>query len=355
MSAELIIIALLAAGLGLAVGLLFARRPAPLPPSVPGLDPRLEEALRALPGLRDELGGLKAHVGGLPSGAQIQGLKDRLDSVDAHVPSDLAGRVDQLKDTLTKVEIEFKARKETEERNRSAIEKIGAVLAGAQSRGAAGEVVLAEAFAQFPPEMGDTQFKVAGKVVEFALVLPNKKRLAIDSKWPAVKELELYASTTDVGERAQLLSKIEKAVSKKVQEVTDYIDPASTTTLAVAAIPDAAYFACRTAHIEAYRQRVLLMPYSLTVPFLLALYNLHLQFARSVELENLEGYLSQIEAYLSQFEEKLDNSVERGATMVLNAYQELRQRIGQMRGTLVTLRKQPTESLSHDQQPLLKE
>src|SRR3989304_5223621 len=37
-----------------------------------------------------------------------------------------------------------------------------------------------------------------------------------------------------------------------------------------------------------------------------------------------------------KLEEKLEHSAERGATMVLNAYQELRQRIGQMRGTLAS-------------------
>ncbi|MFQ5662897.1 MAG: DNA recombination protein RmuC [Terriglobia bacterium] len=352
MDLETILLVLLLAGLIVVAYLVGTRRPAA---PAPALDPRIEDAIKSLPGLRDELGGLKENVAKLPSAAEIQGLKERLEGVEGRVPTDLSGSVDRLKETLTQIETEFRARKELEERNRSAIQKIEAVLVGAQSRGAAGEVVLAEAFAQFPPEMADTQFKVNGKLVEFALVLPNKKRLAIDSKWPAVKELEQYSNATESKEREELLAKIEKAVSKKVDEVTKYIDPASTMNLAIAAVPDAAYFACRTAHIDAYRQRVLLMPYSLTIPFLLALYNLHLQLARSVDVENLNAYLSQVETYLDQFEEKLDNSVERGATMVLNAYQELRQRIGQMRGTLAALQQLPTESLADKQQSLLKE
>ena len=184
-----------------------------------------------------------------------------------------------------------------EERNRAAIQNIEALLVGAQSRGNAGEVVLAKAFAQFPPDMAETQFKVNGKPVEFALVLPNRKRLAIDSKWPAMKKLEQYLAATEPKEREDQLVKIERAVSKKVEKVTKYIDPATTMNLGVAAIPDAAYFACRTAHIEAYRQRVLLMPYSLTIPLLLALYNLDMQLARSVDVEKLDAYLSQVETY----------------------------------------------------------
>lgn len=316
------------------------------------LDPAVAKTLQLL---QQELGGLKENIARLPSTDVIQGLKERVESVEGRIPRNLTGSVDRLQEGLVKLETEFRARREAEERNQTSIRKIEAVLAGSQSRGAAGEVVLAEAFAQFPPEMGETQFKVNGKPVEFALVLPNKKRLAIDSKWPALKELEQYAHATDEKERDELLAKIEKAVSKKVEEVSKYVDPASTVGVAVAAIPDAAYFACRTAHLDAYRRRVLLMPYSLTIPFLLALYNLHMQFARSVDLENLQAYLSQIDTYLDQFEERLENSVERGATMVQNAYQELRQRIGQMRGALAYLRQLPDESLTKKQESLLRE
>jgi len=292
------------------------------------------------------LGGLLENVRKLPSADLFEALKERVAALESRVPGDLATRVQRLQEAFTNVEAELRARKVIEERNQEAILRIEAVVAGAQSRGAAGEVVLAEAFAQFPAEMGDTQFKVNGKPVEFALVLPNQKRLPIDSKWPAGKELEQYSTVTDPAAREELLSRIEKAVLRKVEEVTKYIDPASTASIAVAAIPDAAYFACRTAHIEAYRQRVLLMPYSMTIPFLLALYNLHLQFARSVDIENLDACLSQVETYLGEFEETLDNSVERGAKMVQNAYQELRQRIGQMRGVVASLRRSPVGSVA---------
>jgi len=302
--------------------------------------------------LQREFGGLLENVRKLPSADLVEALKERVAALENRVAGDLATSVQRLHEAFTKVEAEFQARKTLEERSQEAIQRIEAVVAGAQSRGAAGEGVLAEAFAQFPAEMGDTQFKVNGKPVEFALVLPNQKRLPIDSKWPAVKELEQYSTVADPAAREELLGRIEKAVLKKVEEVTKYIDPASTAGIAVAAVPDAAYFACRTAHIEAYRQRVLLMPYSLTIPFLLALYNLHLQFARSVDMENLDACLSQVETYLGQFEEKLDNSVERGATMVLNAYQELRQRIGQMRGVVASLRRSPVESLTEREERL---
>ena len=300
--------------------------------------------MRGLP-TQDLVNALKAELGD---------LKTDFREVNRKVPETFSLDLQNLRDNLTRLTAELEEKKLRDQTAERALRKIEAVVAGGQSRGAAGEVVLAEVFAQFPPEMGDIQFKVNGKTVEFALVLPNGKRLPIDSKWPAVKELEQLDRAVDAGERQELLTRIEKVVLKKVEEVTKYIDPTTTASTAVAAIPDAAYFACRTAHIDAYRQRVLLMPYSLTLPFLLHLYNLHLQFARSVNMDNLDSYLSQLENHLDQFDQKLENSIERGATMVLNAYQELRQRIGQMRGALAYLRQQPSEALADQQKGLLK-
>ena len=348
MDVSTLVIALLSALLAAAlVGLWLTRRQ----PASPASDPVLSATMQKL---QEQVGGLLESVRRLPSADVVVSLKDRVAAVEGRVPDDLAGSVQRIQEAFTRVEAEFKARKEVEERNRAAIQKIEAVVAGAQSRGAAGEEVIAQAFAQFPADMGDTQFKVNGRPVEFALVLPNKRRLAVDSKWPAGKELEQFAAATDPATREELLRRVEKAVLKKVEEVTKYIDPAATATFAVAAVPDAAYFACRTAHIDAYRQRVLLMPYSLTIPFLLALYHLHLQFAKSVDQENLETALSQVEAHLSQFEDRLENSVERGATMVQNAYRDLRVLVGQMRSVLNSLRQLPEEALTEQQESLLK-
>lgn len=361
MNVELITAILLAILVGLGVGFLLSRRTSPAPGLPPG-DPRLDQLVNSLPRVYEDLGTLKITVGKLPSAEVVTHIQKELAELrvsfreaDKKVPATFATDLQALGSGLSQLTTQLQERERRDDEARNTLQRIAAVVAGAQSRGAMGEVVLAEAFAQFPPEMGDTQFKVNGKPVEFALILPNRKRLAIDSKWPAVKELEQLSAAEDERLRGELLAKIEKAVLKKVEEVTKYIDAATTASFAVAAIPDAAYFACRTAHIDAYKQRVLLMPYSLTIPFLLALYNLHLQFARSIEQENLDAYLSQLDALLSQFENTLENSVQRGATMITNAYLELRERISQMRGTLSTLRSLPTEMLAEKQESLLKD
>ena len=76
-------------------------------------------------------------------------------------------------------------------------ERLATVLAGGASKGRAGEHVLREHLSQLPPGMLTSDFRVNGKVVEFGLVLPDGRRLPIDSKWSAVAELEALEAAGD--------------------------------------------------------------------------------------------------------------------------------------------------------------
>jgi DNA recombination protein RmuC len=221
------------------------------------------------------------------------------------------------------------------------------VLLGSRTRGAAGENILQDAFRQIPPEMIDMNFRVNGKVVEFALVLANGKRLPIDSKWPSPELLDrLGEALQDPVKEAALVQEIERILRLKVRDVRQYIDPAATIGFAVAAVPDPVFNACRRAHLEAYREGVILMPYSMTIPYVLALFRLHLQYARSIDIENLEGYLQQIDDNVTALDRLLENSIARGSTMIQNAFNDAKRNVGQMRGALAALRAVPQASVN---------
>src|SRR4029077_589754 len=132
----------------------------------------------------------------------------------------------------------------------------------------------------------------------------------------------------------------------KVRDVRQYIDPAATIGFALAAVPDPVFNACRRAHLEAYREGVILMPYSMTIPYVLALFRLHLQYARSIDLENLEGYLQQIDDNVTALDRVLENSIARGSTMIQNAFNDAKRNVGQMRGALAALRAVPQASVA---------
>jgi DNA anti-recombination protein RmuC len=337
LSADLILVALLALAAGIAAGVFLFRRPAPSSPPFP---PELLGSLQ-------DLGALKSQVEGL---AQTQGatqktlgdLQEKLAESTGSVKTDILRALHETKESLEALKADYAARKAQEENLQKAVHGIEAVIVGGSTRGGAGENVLAEAFQKFPAEMLETDFKVAGKPVEYALVLPNDRRLPIDSKWTGTDLLEQLAHASEGEERQKLTAKVEQAALKKAGEVEKYLDPRFTVNLGVAAVPDAVFFCCRSAHIEAFREyRVLLMPYSLTIPYLLALYNLYLQHGRSVELENLNDFLSQIESQVASIDDIVQNRIAKIHAMSASSRDDLMSVLANIRVALQQLRSLP--------------
>ena len=107
--------------------------------------------------------------------------------------------------------------------------------------------------------------------------------------------------------------------------MSQYIDPAMTSPFALAVIPDAAYDVCRGAIVGAHRRHVMVVGYAMALPYLLTLYQLHLQFARTVDMEKLQSALIDVERHLDTLEAILDNKLQRALTMLQNTYTEGKQ------------------------------
>ena len=313
-----------------------ARRRSPSPES--------SEALRLFTERLEDLSNLKFATEGIASAqdtmrnsiasleAALKGVETRVVESTGSVKDSMLRDFSEARRTLEGIKTELDARKEMEKELKESSRRIENVIAGGRSRGRAGENILAEAFKQFPPQIIESNFKVNGRPVEYALVLADGKRVPIDAKWPAVELMESLETESDAVSRDRIISQIEHAVLSKVKEVTKYIDPSVTTSWGIAAVPDAAFAVCRNTHLNAFTDRVILMPFSLAVVYLLSLYQLHLQYCRSVDIEKLEGYLSQMEQGLEKLDRELENKVSRGAAMINNAFEECKRQIGSMRG-----------------------
>src|SRR5215469_3263867 len=237
--------------------------------------------------------------------------------------SDLRDRLGQTQALLEGMRAVFVARQQAEEDARQSLRRLEAVIAGSPARGAAGENILEESFRHLPPDMIRRNVWVGGRVGEFGRQLPGGKLLAIDSKWTSSALLEeLGRPETPPARRVQLAAAVEKEVERRVREVSQYIDPATTAPFALAAVPDAAYAVCRSAFAEAHRRRVMIVAYSLALPYLLLVHQLHLQFARGVDLDNLQACLIEVERQLDALDIALENRVQRAITMLSTAYQD---------------------------------
>lgn len=222
-------------------------------------------------------------------------------------------------------------RRAREEEGWATLHRVAAVLAGGQGTGRAGENVLRDSLAHLPPSMVVTDFRVNGRVVEFGLILPDGKRLPIDSKWSADRELQALAEETDPSEQERLIRAIERAVAERAREVSGYRDPAVTAPVGVAAIPDAAYAVLRRAHADAYRQNVIVIPYSMALPVVLFLHGL---VSRLGTAGDVQACLADVSAVLDAMEGTLENKVARACAMLANATEDLRGHVGKARGSL---------------------
>ena len=273
----------------------------------------------------------------------IQEIKEKL-LLGTQLQDHLKNGIEKTRDLLEDLKRADEVRREKEIEFLERIKRVDEIIAGTSAKGISGEEILRETFKRLPPEMIETNFTVSGKTVEFALVLPNNKRLPIDSKWPAgdlVLELEKESSPK---KRKKIIEDIEKETIKRIKEVKQYIDPAVTWSQAIAAVPDSVYSVCREAHLKAREQDVILMPYSMVLPLLLYMYRLHLQYAVSIDIENLQNHLISISRNLDEMEDILENKIARGTTMVSNAYSDYKQMISKIRSSLSELQlKKPEE------------
>lgn len=255
--------------------------------------------------------------------------------VQESASSDLRERLNQTQTLLEGMRVAFAARQQAEDDARQSLRRLEAVIAGSPSRGAAGENILEEAFRHLPPDMLKRNVWVGGKVVEFGLQLPGGKLLPIDSKWTSTAALEeLAQADLSSARRTQVTAAVERELEKRVKEVSQYIDPATTAPFALAAVPDAAYGVCRAAFAEAHRRHVTIVAYSMVLPYLLLLYQLHLQFARSVDMDNLQACLMEIERQLDALDGALENKLQRAVTMLGNAYQDGKQVTARIRASV---------------------
>jgi DNA recombination protein RmuC len=240
--------------------------------------------------------------------------------------AELRERLTQTQSVVEGLRSALTARQPVEDEARASLRRLESVIAGSSTRGAAGENILEETLRALPPEMLQRNVWVGGKVVELALRLPGGKLLPIDSKWVSSSALEQLAEPgLDAPRRAQLTAQVEREVERRVREVSQYIDPATTSPFVLAVIPDAAYDVCRGAIVGAHQRHVMVVGYAMALPYLLTLYQLHLQFARSVDMEKLQSVLIDVERHLDTLEGVLENKLQRAVTMLQNAYGEGKQ------------------------------
>jgi DNA recombination protein RmuC len=251
--------------------------------------------------------------------------------------SSMRSELTHAKNDLTELHTHVKAEQESERQLAESIRRLETIIAGTQTKGSAGENVLEVVFAKLPVEWQVRDFKVGGKSVEFALRLPNKLIMPIDSKWAATNLLEQFVNADDIQEQQKIKKSIEETVLQKAKEVSKYIDPSITVNFGIAVIPDAVYDLCTGIQTDIFQQNVVLVSYSMFVPYLLLVFQMALKNCQNIDLQKLDAYLQTAQTCVKTLQDELDGRLSRAITMMSNSRDDMRTTLSKLGGSLTGL------------------
>lgn len=233
-------------------------------------------------------------------------------------------QLSNAKNDLTELHTHVKSKQESERQTAESVRRLETIIAGTQTKGSAGENVLEVVFAKLPIEWQVRDFRIGGKSVEFALRLPNNLIMPIDSKWAATNLLEQFINADNIQDQQRLKKAIEDAVFQKAKEVRKYIDPSVTVNFGIAVIPDAVYDLCTGIQSEIFQLNVVLVSYSMFVPYLLLVFQMSLKNSQSIDLQKLDAYLQVAQESVKSLQDELDGRFSRAITMMNNSRDDMR-------------------------------
>jgi len=345
---ELVAIGLLAVAFVVAAvaAVLIARR---------GPDP---VALQAVDSVARSLGQLQSEVGRILR-AQDELRQDmtrgRESSVVqlAQAAEGIRGELGQAHKALAEVKALEQARARQLDQASDSLKRLEAVVAGSATRGTAGENILARALGQLPPDLLEINVAFGNKIVEYALRLPGGRYLPIDSKWTSVAPLERLDGAEAPQERRRLVEQIARDVRARIRDMCKYLDPERTLCLGLLAVPDAVYAAAPEAHGEGDREGVVVVPYSLALPYVLALYRLTIRFGGVVDTDQLASRLRGLEECLRKADDEVEGRLSRSLVQLGNSREALRDQLGGARRAAERLLREADPEERPDDRPAL--
>jgi len=276
-------------------------------------------------------------------GQNVSALGVRLAETDTiakgihQTAGDIRAGLAEAQNALAAIQGHAAARMQQEQLTAESVRRLENVIAGTKTKGTAGENIMDLVFSQLPVEWQVRDFQVGNKSVEFGLRLPNNLILPIDSKWAATNLVEEFLAAQDPQEKQRIKAEIERAVLQKAREVRKYIDPSITVGFGIATIPDAVFDLCSRAQVESMRMNVVLLSYSMFVPYLLLTMETVLKTSRDIDLQKLMAYLDAAQQTVGALQEEMEGRLSKAITMLSNSRDDMRAMLGRISTGLAAL------------------
>jgi DNA anti-recombination protein RmuC len=308
--AELLMVLILAVALGFAGGMVVAamlatRSNQNLLRELQGLKGRVEEvrqkteSLANFPELRARLDQARD---------ELTRLSENLNSVRGFLSNTVHQQVTrQIEETLkTLTRLEEKLRSTSDDQIARLEEEIGRISDILRGRrgGAAAERIVDELLSVFPEGWVEQKVHLGGGEVEFAVVLPGDYYVPLDSKFVGAEILAKQDYEAD----QKKSQKIQEKIKEQAKKIVEYLSDPKVPGFGIAAVPDSVYAMCRSAIREvASKHQVVVVPYSLLVPFVLSLYLIAQRLGISVRSTDTSQLIGSARDALRRAREALEN------------------------------------------------
>lgn len=269
----------------------------------------------------------------------LQNLNQSIQDVRVQTASlqNLNQIVQDIRVQTASMDADSKARVVVERQTAESISRLETIIVGSSSKGEAGERVLENIIAKLPSEWQIQNFRIGNKFVEFGLKLSNGLILPIDSKWAATNLLEQFSASVDLDEQKKLRDQVEKIVINKAKEVQKYIEPNITTSFGVAVIPDAVYDICPTVNLETRKNNVVVVSYSMFLPYLLLVFDTVLRTSRALDTEKLNANIQVIQKSIADIEKEIEGRYSKAMNMFEYLRHDLKGYIGKVNNALASI------------------
>jgi len=158
------------------------------------------------------------------------------------------------------------------ERIEKDIDQLTRILLGRKS-GVVGERLVEELLRPIPESWVERNVKVGDGEVEFAIKMPGNRFIPLDSKFVAPDLVaQLEGNSENEEKQKQLEKEVNRQMEQRLREVSKYLKDERMLGFAIAAVPDSVYSICRSAIKKSAERNIVVVPYTLLLPFVLSLY-----------------------------------------------------------------------------------
>lgn len=258
----------------------------------------------------------------------------------SHTTQDLSQVLGDMRVRFTQLQQLMEAREEERKQFLQSLRRVESIIAGSHGRGKVGERIVEELLAALPPDWQVRNHRVGTRVVEFAIRLPGGRLLPVDSKLPAEVVAKAASAENDPEMQQRLQSEAEKVLRQRASEVRQYLDSDFSTSFALVVVPDSLYRLALAILPELAHEGVIVVSYSLLLPYVLLVFKIFQESQRDIDAERLVRFLGDAERQVDSLVRKSDTSLARAITMLQNFERDLRHGLSILKQQAISLQGQ---------------